>query len=199
MRDIVKNYKYTDTYIDGELLIPISTLHSYFITKNLHFYSIRNSRTKILFRKLVPSVGSHGYYVLRVGGRTTPKHILIHRIIAETFIPNPDNKPFVNHIDGNKENYSIKNLEWVTGSENSIHSYKIGLSIIPQKEKLKNGKFYPLCKKVNQLSLEGIQIKTFDSIAEAERSLGFHSISISKCCRGKVKSAHGYKWTYEYN
>jgi hypothetical protein len=57
-----------------------------------------------------------------------PKKMLLHRVLANAFIPNPDNKPFVNHKDGNKENNSLENLEWVTASENNYHAYRIGLN-----------------------------------------------------------------------
>jgi hypothetical protein len=65
-----------------------------------------------------------GYRCLCLNGKKYREH----RLIAEKFIPNPDNKPHINHIDGNKSNNSIDNLEWVTPSENQLHSYKTGLS-----------------------------------------------------------------------
>ena len=64
-----------------------------------------------------------GYRRLYLNGKSYREH----RLIAEKFIPNPDNKPEVNHIDGNKSNNSIENLEWVTSSENQLHSYRTGL------------------------------------------------------------------------
>ena len=68
------------------------------------------------------SVKRNGYKQVILCFQRPIKHINIHRLVAVAFIPNPDNKPQVNHIDGNKLNNNVTNLEWVTGSENSIHS-----------------------------------------------------------------------------
>ena len=65
--------------------------------------------------------------VLKIDGKSTMKYI--HRLVAEAFIPNPHNKATVNHIDGNKMNNCVSNLEWATQSENNYHSYQIGLKV----------------------------------------------------------------------
>ena len=69
-----------------------------------------------------------GYFGMNLysNGRGYPKRV--HRLVAETFIPNPENKPEVNHKDGNKQNNSVDNLEWVTRSENMLHAYSTGLN-----------------------------------------------------------------------
>ena len=79
-------------------------------------------------KRLSVWIGNHGYYcaALRKEGKT--HRVLLHRLVAMAFIPNPENKRCINHIDGNKTNNSISNLEWCTHSENLFHGYKIGLT-----------------------------------------------------------------------
>ncbi len=76
-----------------------------------------------VFKRLDPPVSSGGYKFVRIGDKSYP----LHRVIASAFIPNPQNKPEVNHIDGNKENNSVSNLEWVTRKENACHAGEHGL------------------------------------------------------------------------
>lgn len=72
---------------------------------------------------LKPHKTAAGYYRIKIGA----VNHLLHRLVAIHFIPNPENKPEVNHKDGNKLNYSLDNLEWATPSENVMHSYRTGL------------------------------------------------------------------------
>ena len=83
--------------------------------------------------------------VIRINGKPTAKYI--HRLVAETYIPNPHNKKTVNHIDGNKTNNTVNNLEWCTQSENNHHAYKIGL-IVPYDRKGKNNPNYKHGKRI---------------------------------------------------
>jgi hypothetical protein len=119
-----------------------------------------------------------------------PKMFNVHRVVAEIFVPNPYNKPFVNHKDGNKQNNHFENLEWVTQKENIKHAYDMGLS------KPMPLNHVGISKKVDQLDLDNNYIKTFLLTMDVERQLGITHGSISRACKGKVKTAGKYKWRY---
>lgn len=117
-------------------------------------------------------------------------HVLIHRIIAISFIPNPENKPCVNHKDGDKQNNNIDNLEWVTHSENTQHSFDNKLQIIGV------GKNNHLSKPIAQYDINGVFIKNWENARDIQRKLGFINGNISACCLGKKKTAYKYKWSF---
>ena len=93
----------------------------YSIDESGRVYSIRYKRY------LSPSRDSCGYLFVGLSNGGNVKQKLIHRLVAEAFIPNPFNKPQVNHMDGNKVNNQISNLEWCTQSENILHGFRHGL------------------------------------------------------------------------
>lgn len=124
------------------------------------------------------------YLKVKLSKNCKQKTIQVHRLVTETFIPNPDNKPQVNHIDGNKENNHIDNLEWVTAKENTEHAIKIGISN------------KPITKKVFKLDLQGNVLCKYNSIKEAaEKNKGCYN-NIPHACSGRYKTAGGYKWKY---
>lgn len=108
----------------------IQDFPKYSITEDGHVINIETNKV------LKPLLNKVGYLQLGlyISGKQTRKYL--HRLIAEAFIPNPENKPEVNHIDGNKQNNSISNLEWVTPSENRKHAYTIGLKVYTEKQRI---------------------------------------------------------------
>jgi hypothetical protein len=133
-----------------------------------------------------------GYTQVRLRGDIN-KTYLLHRLVAQMFLPNPENKPQINHINGNKADNRLENLEWATRSQNMTHAYKMGLA----KGHDKRGEQHPLSKPVTQLTLEGEFIANYGGANEAARQLGVHQASVSSCCNGKCKTAHGFKWQYK--
>ena len=95
---------------------------NYSVNENGQIYS------EFTGKMLKPFPNNNGYLMVDLFHDAVKQRVAVHRIVAITFIPNPDEKPFVNHIDGNKQNNSADNLEWVTESENSIHALETGLS-----------------------------------------------------------------------
>ena len=112
------------------------------------------------------------------------KRMRVHRMVALTFINNPDNKPYVNHINGNRSDNNVENLEWVTPSENTQHAVNTGL--------FKSGR----TRAVIQYNLNGEQMATFESATEAARQTGGSQSKITMCCRRQRDSANDYQWRY---
>lgn len=127
------------------------------------------------------------------------KHKMIHRLVAENFIDNPENKRTVNHINGDKSDNRVINLEWCTHKENINKAWEIGLYKISDlqrqkgKERGKNN-----CKKIIQMDLQNNVIKVWDSLTEASKTLNISLGTIGNCARGltSYKTAGGYKWRY---
>jgi hypothetical protein len=112
----------------------------------------------------------------------SPKQYLLHRLVAKTFIPNPENKEQVNHKDGNKTNSKLENLEWNTNIENQNHKINSGLTNI---------------KKIIQYDLNMNKIKVFNSQVEVSKKLNISYSSINKCCRNKVNTIGGFIFKFE--
>ena len=169
--------------------------------------SLRDKNKKYREKILKQYKDNCGYYYITLSANSNIKKHKVHRLVAQAFIPNPENKKEVNHIDGNKENNAITNLEWCTGKENKQHAWKIGLCrpihhTEETKRKLsemrKGGK-NPLSKRVRCITTYEI----FGSVVEAAVKYNGDKTGIAKCCRGKLKTSGkhpvtGEKLIWEY-
>lgn len=131
-----------------------------------------------------------GYYESTLIKNGKPKFIRTHRLVAMAFIPNIENKPQINHIDGNKLNNNVNNLEWCTLQENKDHAIRTGLQDF-------RGKNNPKAKSVLQYDKKGNFIKRYDTIREAMKETGTLESKISMVCNNHSKTAGGYIWKFE--
>jgi hypothetical protein len=143
-------------------------------------------------RHLTQRLSRNGYLNVKLSKQGERTYISVHRLVALSFIPNPEKKPQVNHKDGNKGNNHISNLEWATARENIRHSVDNGLQVMPK------GIDNPCSKQIRQLSISNELIREWGSINEVKRIMGFNSFGIIKCCKKEKKynTAYGYKWQY---
>lgn len=172
--------------VDLRGALQIKGFPDYYITPTGDVYSRKTSNIK----KLKPKKDKDGYLSVVLYKFCKRFDKKIHRLVAENFISNPENKQEVNHKNGNKKDNRFENLEWATKSENELHKYRI----------LNKGHFFGkehwLSKTILQIK-DGKTIAEFNSIREAERATGIKNPNISACCLGKAKSAGGYKWRYK--
>lgn len=121
-----------------------------------------------------------------------------YRLVAQTFISNPENKPEVNHIDGNKSNNRVDNLEWATRSENQKHAYKLGLQKPSENQKHAVSKWNKehRVKKVYQYDVKGDLLNVFKSQQEAAKILNLSEASISRILNEQRNNRKGYILKY---
>ena len=136
-------------------------------------------------RILSPGNSGNGYKIVILCKDKKRKNYMIHRLVAEAFIPNPSKFPQVNHKDENKQNNYVENLEWC----NSIYNNRYGTRLQKVAEKLG--------KSILQLDKQGNIIKEWPSISKASKCLSVSGRShITDCLKGRCKTALGYMWKY---
>ena len=126
-----------------------------------------------------------GYLQVTLYKEEKIKKYCIHRLVAQSFIPNPNNLPEINHIDEIKANNRVENLEWC--------DRKYNINYGSHNERMIKTNSIPIL----QFSKTGDFIKKWDSGTQIERELGFDNGNICSCCKEKLKLAYGYKWGYE--
>jgi hypothetical protein len=142
-----------------------------------------------------PSIKKDGYVRIQLIKCSKYKTLYVHRIVAEAFLQHDSERNEVNHIDGNKSNNKLENLEWVTSKQNIEHSIKTGLRK-SSGMKGRFGKLSPKSKSILQLSACGKVIRKWDSISDAARELRCSPQSICSVLSGRKKSCKGYLWEY---
>ena len=160
------------------------------------FGRLKSLKRQMFLKQIPRRMNKHTTYSqvnLYKDGKIKSRHI--HRLVAETFIDNSENKPQVNHLDGNGLNNKVENLKWVTGSENSLHAYNVLGRMAWHKGNI--GKNTPTARKVLQKTLSGKLIKIWACGSDAVRQEGFSSSGITRACRGQYKTHKGFTWQYE--
>lgn len=134
--------------------------------------------------------GKKTYLRIRLDG----KHYQIHRLVAEAFISNPENKPQVDHIDTNVQNNNVENLRWATQTENINNP----LTFLNRCNSMKGRPNIKARKPIYQLDLDENIVKKWDSISSASSELNIPCSNIVKCLKhtGYYQTSGGYKWKY---
>ena len=159
-----------------EKYILINGLDHYAIS---NYGNIKNVKSGNILTSVLNKQGYLGYTFYQHGKK---KSLRIHRLVALHFIPNPENKPYVNHKDGNKTNNHADNLEWCTVKENDNHARKNGLK---DQEK-------PILAQ----EISTGDTFSFKSVTEAGAILGINTGTICKVLKGRRNKTHGYKFSY---
>lgn len=175
------------TSLEGEFWRKIpNSGGQYLISNKGRVYSLKTNK---FIKTPIDGRGYPNFNIIFEGKR---KNLKLHRVLGLCFIPNYDNKPEINHIDGNKENFNLENLEWVTSRENNIHARMTGLH-------RSDGD-----KPILQYDLEGNFIKRYKSISQASRETTIERGNITAVAMSRknkkgytYKTAGGYIWKYE--
>lgn len=167
----------------------ISINNNYSIDEN---GNVRNDKRGTLVSQWVSKQGKGYYCVSLYFGHKKQGNFGVHRLLAQTFIPNPNNYDEVNHIDGNTKNNALTNLEWCSHKMNIEHATKIINVFDNYKKHTTNSR-----KEVAQIDMKTNEVVAiYKSVQEASRQTGIKSPYICNCANGKQKYAKGYRWQY---
>lgn len=159
----------------------IEDFPNYAISKCGKVLSLNYNKTKKFAIMKIQS-NKNGYLALILSNKGVLKRMYLHRLLAIQFIPNPENKPQVNHKNRLKTDNRLLNLEWVNQSENEIHKHE-------------STKEYKI-KLIKQYDLEGNFIRNWTNFIEINEKLDIKIDLLKRCCKNKQKTAGEYIWKY---
>jgi len=171
-----------------EIFVTIKGFDNYKVSNMGNVMSYIGKKPRLLKPFIRGPKDKYGNYYVAVrllNNNGQPKDLSVHRLVAESFIPNPQNKPQVNHKDGCKHNNTVENLEWATQSENITH-------MLYQLNFIENWG-----RTIYQYDINGDYVKTFKSARTAAKTLNSDPSSIIACANGKRKTACGFIWSYK--
>lgn len=146
-------------------------------------------------KQLVPKSNNSGRLWVELFKDGKRKAMLIHRLVAMAFIPNPNNYPQINHMDENPKNNNAENLEWCTAKYNVQYFLERHPDVFAtRKSTEKYGK--RLVMPIKQYTQDGILVRCWNNSRQVQKEMGWNDWSISECCRGKRKTAYGFIWQY---
>lgn len=185
-----------------EIWKPIDGYSNYCVSNKGRVKSLGNNRSR-KEKILKPHTTKAGYLMVQLWKDGKGKDFTVHRLVAQAFIPNTEDFPQCNHLDENKTNNCVENLEWCTAKFN--HNYgtrneRMAAALKGRKRPEETVKKISaaLSKPVLQIDpLNDKIIKEWKSATEVKRTLGFNNRHISECCNGKLKSCGGFKWRFK--
>lgn len=189
--------------VPGEIWKPVVGYEGRYEVSNYgRIKGLRYFRDHNIF--LHASVNRYGYEMVTLfntrDGRKMGKGYCVHRLVAAAFIPNPENKPHIDHIDGDRRNNRVENLRWCTPKENNNYPIAKERRRAGQTGIKKNYKpeyLERISTPVVQLSKEGECIAKYPSIKAAMRAVGaIRTFQITNICRGRGRTYKGYKWMF---
>lgn len=160
----------------------------------------KNTSIRIIKGRILKQVDTgHGYLQVCLRKNNKNYSLYVHRLVAEVFIQNPKNMPFINHIDENKSNNKVSNLEWCTAQYNCNYGTRTERILKNRKSPDFNLSNNPKAKRVEMYSLDNIYQMTFNSIKEAFIYLNLKNAvqsNVSNVCNGKLKTAYKHIWKW---
>ena len=141
-----------------------------------------------IVKNLTPVMDKDGYLRVCLSKNGKQYNGTVHRMVAQAFIENPNSFPQINHINEDKSDNRVENLEWCDCLYNNNHGTR--------NNRISKSKRNTKCKKVVQTDLNGNVIREWVSLNEIMRVLGFNAAFVARCCHGVKPTAYGYRWQY---